>query len=153
MGTVIDRPRLKIRLVLDRTRETRIVHIDQRRHQLTRAFLEGVKPLALPGAVQLFRQPVQRLGHQLASVVGLDADSVADQIGLQLGELVRGQIGLTPNQVLLQLHHPTLGTVQHLLRQRRRLDASGRVTQVLAQQGRLGHQRLAHHVAGGETVH
>ena len=153
MGAVVNRTGLKIGLVLHRAGETRVVHIDQRRHQLARALLESVEPLALPWCVQLVGQPAKCFGHQFAGVVGLDLGGILVEKGLQLVHLVLRQISLTARQVLLQLNNTTLGTVEHLLRQRRRLDATGRVAQKLGQQFGLGHQRFTEHVAGGKTVH
>ena len=150
---VVGRAGLEVRLVLHRAGEARIVDVDLCRHQLARALFERIEPLPPPLTVQLLRQPGERLGDQFAFVVLLDLFAVGGEEFLQRGEVGRRDVAIAPHQVLRQLKYAPLGTKQNFLCQSRRLDTSGRVAEVFAQQLGFGHARLAHHVAGGKTVH
>ena len=69
---MVNRAGLEIGLVLHAAGDAGIVDVDLRRNQLAGALLERIEPLPPPLAAQLLREPVNRLGDQLACIVLLD---------------------------------------------------------------------------------
>ena len=150
---VVGRTGLEVGLVLHRPGHAGIVDIHQRRNELARALLESVFPLTAPRAPQFLGQPGERLVHPRPRVVLLDLCRVGVEVFLQQREPGFGDVGGMAREEAVQLEHAALGTEQDFLRERRRLDAPGRVPQIFAQKLRFRQERLAHHVAGGEAVH
>jgi len=71
VGAVIGRPGLEVGLVLHRTREARVVRVDEGRHQLPGSLCRGVEPLPAPLRTQVVGHPGERGGDQVAGVVRL----------------------------------------------------------------------------------
>ena len=142
---------LEIGLVLHRTGEAGIVHVDQSRNALTGSLFIRVKPLPAPLGAEFFGNPCNGLFDELAFVVLLDRIGVFIEEGrelLRIAEIVR-----VARDILLQLEHAALGAEQHLLRHRGAFDAARRIAEEFLEQCRFGHQGLAQHVAGDEAVH
>ena len=133
VGAVVGGTGLEVGLVLHRAGEAGVVHVDQRRDELARAFFESVEPLAFPLALQGFGQPAEGLGDERAVVVLFDLGGVAVEEFFQGGEIGRGKFAFMAGEVLLQLEDTTLGTKQNFLGQSRCLDTTCRVAKVFTQ--------------------
>ncbi len=138
VGAVVDRARLEVGLVLDGAGDAGVVQVYQGGNALAGALFIGVDPLAAPLRLELRGNPLKRRVDQVAGVVGLDRVGGAVKVCAHGGERLVGEVGGVAVQVLAQLEHAALGAKEHLLRHRRRLDAAGRVAQVVAQQLGLG---------------
>ena len=153
MRAVVDGARLEIRLVLHPAGQAGIVHVDQCGNALASALLIGVQPLPAPLAVQLFGNPYERPCDQRAFAVAFDGVRGLGEKGFQLDQITWREVVLMAREVLLQLKDAALGAEQHCLSHGRTLDPARRIADELAQELRLGHQRLGQHVARSEAVH
>ena len=153
VGAVVDRPGLEVGLVLDRSGQSRVVRVDQRRHQLPGALAPGAQPLTAPLRTEIDRDERLGLLDQGTGVIGLHLIGVLGEPAADVVELGEPELGGVPGDPAVQLPDASLGAVHHLLSDGRAVDASGRIAQVLAQQFGFGEVGLGHHVAGGEAVH